>query len=204
MIKTFIIIVLGVFAVAAVGTVLSSPEWGEWDDDEHHEHGYPWRDDDSPMSGGWLPARADVRPAVHAMYRTECGSCHFAYQPGLLPKKAWVRVMDALHAHYGDDASLDDQQAAEIRRYLLDNAAEHAGLSRSRALAIGSKTGGALPRITDTRYFKSEHYEIPERFVSANTQIGSFGNCQACHRNADKGVYNEHQVVIPGVGRWDN
>lgn len=30
----------------------------------------------------------------------------------------------------------------------------------------------------------------------------SFSNCQASHRSVETGVYNEHQVVVPGVGRW--
>ncbi len=30
----------------------------------------------------------DVAPVKHALYRDECGSCHFAYQPGLLQNLA--------------------------------------------------------------------------------------------------------------------
>lgn len=32
----------------------------------------------------------------------------------------------------------------------------------------------------------------------------SFSNCNACHQGAEAGVYNEHRVRIPGVGRWDD
>ncbi len=53
-------------------------------------------------------------------------------------------------------------------------------------------------------YFRREHDEIPPRLVRNNEEVGSFSNCQACHRNAETGIYNEHQVVIPGVGRWDD
>lgn len=156
------------------------------------------------FQGGWLGSRADVRPVQNETYRSECSGCHFAYQPGLLPQQAWKRIMDSLDDHYGDDASLDETQAAEIRSYLLDNAADRASLSRSRAFAMGSDIGDGLPRITQTRYFQHEHYEIPTRFVRGIPDVGSFSNCQACHRTADAGVYNEHQVVIPGVGRWDD
>jgi hypothetical protein len=40
--------------------------------------------------------------------------------------------------------------------------------------------------------------------VASNDDVASFSNCQACHRGADAGIYNEHQVVIPGLGRWDD
>lgn len=157
------------------------------------------------FSGGpRLGSRADVAPVENETYRSECGGCHFAYQPGLLPGHAWERIMDSLREHYGDDASLDEKQVAEIGSYLRTNAAEHASHSRSRAFATGSNIGVALPRITETRYFQREHSEIPDRLVRGKTDVGSFGNCQVCHRNADAGVYNEHQVVIPGFGRWDD
>jgi len=32
----------------------------------------------------------------------------------------------------------------------------------------------------------------------------SFSNRNACHQGAEAGVYNEHRVRIPGVGRWDD
>lgn len=164
------------------------------DDDDHDEH------DD------WL-SRSDVAPATNATYRDECGACHMAYQPGLLPASAWERIMSepALIDHYGDDASLSEPLRAEISGYLTDHAADHASRSRSRAFAVPSgEPGQELPRITATRYFRSEHHEIPARWVTGNPDVGSFSQCNACHRRADDGDYNEHRVVIPGVGRWDD
>jgi hypothetical protein len=203
--NTIMLIVTGLLAIAAVGAVMSSPGWEEREEDGRYEeeHG---SDDPEPgfFNGGWLESRADVYPVDHELYRSECGGCHFTYQPGLLPRHDWERVMDALAEHYGDDASLDEQTAAEIRRYLLANAADRADQSRARAFSSGSDAGDVLPRITNTDYFRREHYEIPARLVRGNREVGSFSNCQACHRNADTGIYNEHQVIIPGVGKWDD
>lgn len=198
--KTVIIIVLSILSIASISAVMSSSGWGDRDEEEYesedYEHGF--------FRGGWLRSRADVHPVQNETYRNECGSCHFAYQPGLLPQHAWERIMDLLDDHYGDDASLDETQTAEIRSYLLDNAADRASLSRSRAFARGADAGDGLPRITNTSYFQREHNEIPTRFIRGNTEVGSFSNCQACHHSADAGIYNEHQVVIPGVGKWDD
>ena len=45
--------------------------------------------------------------------------------------------MDSLNDYYGDDVWLDEKQATEIRKYLLDNAADHSSQSRSRTFATG-------------------------------------------------------------------
>jgi hypothetical protein len=60
------------------------------------------------------------------------------------------------------------------------------------------------PRITQTRYFLRKHDEVPMRLVSGNPEIGSFSNCQACHVGAAKGSFDEDDVRIPGVGRWED
>jgi hypothetical protein len=60
------------------------------------------------------------------------------------------------------------------------------------------------PRITQTRYFLRKHDEVPMRLVSGNPKIGSFSNCQACHVGAARGDFDEDDVRIPGVGRWED
>ncbi|MEE4279803.1 MAG: hypothetical protein V2I82_15155 [Halieaceae bacterium] len=167
-------------------------------------------DDDDDYRRGWR-ASADVAPVANEAYRAECGACHMPYQPGLLPGSAWEVVMrpEALAEHYGDIASLGEPLRAELAAYLVDNAADQAKRSRSRAFAVASRAGATstttgLPRISETRYFRHEHHEIPQRLVGGNPEVRSFSQCDACHRGADDGVYNEDQVVIPGVGRWDD
>ena len=203
--KTISIIALGILCIASIGAVMSSSEMNEREDEERYEEEYESDDHEfGAFRGAWFKSRADVRPVENETYRSECGGCHFTYQPGLLPGQDWERIMDSLGEHYGDDASLDEIQATEIRGYLLDNAADRARLSRARAFSAGSGVGDVLPRITRTRYFQREHYEIPTPVVQANVAVGSFSNCQACHRTADAGIYNEHQVLIPGFGKWDD
>ena len=163
-------------------------------------------DDDDDRRGGWIESGRDVAPVTNATYAEECGACHMAYQPGLLPAAAWQQIMraDALADHYGDDASLSDDLSAEITAYLSANSADQASRSRSRAFAVGDTGGVNLPRITETRYFVKEHDEIPARMVADNADVGSFSNCNACHQGAAEGVFNEHRVKIPGFGRWED
>jgi hypothetical protein len=176
--------------------VLSDPEpWERYEEDEYEDEG---------PRGGWFESGEDVAPVTNQVYRAECGACHFAYQPGLLPAHAWERILGSLADHYGEDATLDATLTGDIGGYLSANAADRSRVSRSRAFDSLEDGAGKPPRITDTRYFRHEHHEIPRRLVASNDDVASFSNCQACHRGADAGIYNEHQVVIPGLGRWDD
>ena len=164
-------------------------EFGEKDDGEH---------------GWWNEARLDVAPAQNELYRSECGSCHFAYQPGLLPARSWQKIMGNLENHFGDNAELEQADQQAILDYLVTNAVDYFNFKRSRKIAGSLRNTDVPLRISDTVYFKRKHYEIPQRFVSGNKQVSSFSNCAACHKRAESGSYNEHEVSIPGVGRWDD
>jgi hypothetical protein len=183
-------ITIGLLALGAVGVAFSDDD-GDDDDDERGEQ---------QRRGGWVQSRPDVAPATNATYRQECGACHLAYQPGLLPAAAWEQVMTpaALAAHYGDDATLAEPQRLEINRYLNAKAADRAGQVRAQAFAVTSGANGtAAPRITTAPYFIRKHDEIPQRLVTGNPNVGSFSQCNNCHRGAADGIYNEHQVKIP-------
>jgi hypothetical protein len=188
---------LGIFAIGVAGLALGG-------DDDHHEHDE--RRSHEYRSNSWVEPGEDVAPVTNASYTEECGACHMAYQPGLLPADAWRRIMqpDALAAHYGDDASLEPALRQDLTAYLTGHGAEQARSSRSRAFAVGKADVNGLPRITATRYFRNEHHEIPARMVADNAEVGGFSNCNACHTSADAGIYNEHRVQIPGHGRWDD
>lgn len=183
--------VLGLVALA--GIAVGSDERGGW-----------WGARGSEEARESRLSRADVPPVSLAGYTDACGSCHLAYQPGLLPTRSWDRIMATLGDHFGDNAELDKAANAEIRRYLADNASDRTGFGRAPAFARSTAAGEVPLRITDTPYFRHKHRELPQRLVAGNPQVRSFGNCQACHRSADKGIYGEHDIVIAGYGRWDD
>ena len=116
-----------------------------------------------------LPAAADdVRLPPNPAYRTECGSCHVAYPPQLLPQESWHKLMARLDRHFGVDASLDPQSRQEIGRFLAANAGRRAA------------PPGAEPRITETRWFRKEHGAVKNP-----------ADCLACHKGAEKGIYED-------------
>jgi cytochrome c2 len=190
------LLTVGLLSMGSVGIA-----FGEDDDDERGERG------EESERGGWMESRAPLAPVVNATYTQECGSCHMAYQPGLLPPQAWAQIMApaALANHYGDDASLTDDLRTEISTYLGANATDLA-LQRNphRVSPGGSTPSQALPRITATTDFKRQHDEIPARLGTGNPEVGSFSKCEACHRGAAEGDYNERQISIPGHGRWED
>lgn len=183
--KLLWITVLGLIAIGGAGLVLGegADDWGR---EARHE------------------ARLDVAPVTNGVYQNECGSCHMAYPAGLLPARSWRKVIDGLADHFGDNAELDAATASQIRDFLVSNAADTSSYRRSRAI-MRSLTPAATPlRISETAYFRHKHDELPARLVTGNPKVKSFANCQACHRSADKGIFNEHDVNVPGAGAWDD
>lgn len=147
---------------------------------------------------------ADVAPVANALYARECGSCHFAYQPGLLPARSWQKLMGNLADHFGDNAELPQEDAAAVADYLVRNAADRSNYRRSVKIA-GSLSARQTPlRITQAPYIAGKHREIPARLVTGNPKVKSLSQCAACHAKAEAGSFSECDINIPGYGRWEN
>jgi hypothetical protein len=141
----------------------------------------------------------EVKPVDNKKYQEECGSCHLAYQPGLLPAKSWEKLLtpEALHNHFGEVADLDKDTLQEIHDYAVENAADKSYYKRSRKIAVATEDVDAPLRITDVRYIKRKHHDIPEKMIKGNEDVRSLSNCDACHTQAAKGVYHSDTVSIP-------
>lgn len=128
-----------------------------------------------------------VQPSqTNAKFQQECSTCHIAYAPGLLPAESWRKVMAGLDKHFGSDASLTDQENKKITAYLMNNASNRWSAS------------AAPLRITETAWFRRKHdgHEISSS-VWKNPQVKSPANCAACHPQADRGNFNEHEIRMP-------
>ncbi len=164
---------------------------------------YEENEDDDKHKAGFFSS-LDVAPAKNALYREECGSCHFAYQPGLLPARSWQKMMGQLDDHFGENAELDEATRKVLTEYLASNAAEHSDYKRPQKILSSLAAEQTPLRITETRYFQRKHHELPASMVQNNPRVGSFSACAACHANADQGSYSEHEIFIPGYGQWDD
>jgi len=138
------------------------------------------------------------------LYQRECGGCHLAYPPALLPAASWTALMGRLADHFGDNADLDPDTARQIAALLVEHAADGAPgryAARIRRSTLGQP---AVLRITATDYFLGKHHEIPAKMVRGNPEVSSFSRCEACHRRAALGSFDEDEVRIPGYGRFDD
>jgi hypothetical protein len=133
--------------------------------------------------------RAPARSPLPAKYRNECGACHTAYPPGLLPAASWQRLMSNLPHHFGTDASLDPATVAELASWLDANAAS----DRKVRKGIASPPDD---RITRSAWFVREHDEVAPATWKLPA-VRSPANCIACHRGADQGDFDEDLVRIP-------
>ena len=177
--------ILRMLAVAALvsGVTISA---ARAEDDHDDDRGEKYSETRSSKYGGENRGKP-VQPAqTNAKFQQECTSCHIAYAPGLLPAASWRKVMAGLDKHFGSDASVDAQDGKEITTFLLNNASK------------GWSATTAPLRITETAWFKRKHDtdEIPAS-VWKRPQVKSPANCAACHLQAERGNFNEHDIRIP-------
>jgi hypothetical protein len=160
-------------ALAATLTVASAAAARDRDDD-HDERGR-----------GGRRARTLARLPPDPAYVKECGSCHLAYPPGLLPAASWRKLMAGLERHFGQNAELEPEVRGALERWLVENAGRD-----------GPGDAGPPLRITELRWFVDEHDDVP-RDAAARPSIRSMANCAACHRGADSWDFDDDRVKIP-------
>ncbi|MFC1883840.1 diheme cytochrome c [Thermodesulfobacteriota bacterium] len=128
-------------------------------------------------------------------YRENCAACHFAYQPQLLPSGSWSKILTDLSDHFGETLDLDPESQKIIAEYLKANAADCSS-SKLSTRFLRSLGGQTPKRITDIPCIRKYHHEISQDVIKREP-IGSLSNCVACHKNAEKGVYDDDDVKIP-------
>lgn len=156
---------------------------------------------------GWLGADTDHpwRPYVgprlpdDPLWREECGSCHLAFHPSLLPARSWNRLFDGTGDHFGDDLYLEQDTVATLRRFHTTHAAEHAPTEAAWRM-IHTLEADAVPlRITETPLWRDTHHRIAEA-VWSSAPVNSRANCGACHLDAGEGTFEDGAMAIPDRG----
>jgi cytochrome c553 len=176
-----------------LGAVALSPSAlraaGDHDDDEDERH------EGRRARGRDLPARPLASEAAMRaspgweLYASECGSCHLAFPPGLLPARSWSALLSGLDDHFGENAEVDEATRTKLARFLERWAADAGRPARA-------PVGTAPLRITELASWRHEHDELPAA-VFRRKAVGSAANCTACHREAEQGVFDEDAVRIP-------
>lgn len=162
-------------------------------------------DDERGFFSRWMkPDRVAYNTQHSQLYQEECGSCHFPFQPGFLPAESWQAIMQGLEDHFGENAELSDAASQQITEFLLSNSAGKVDREIPNKVNWSLRYTPKPERITETAFFRHEHREIPPRLLQQEGNELSFANCDSCHTRALQGSYNEHEIRIPGIGRWDD
>lgn len=124
-------------------------------------------------------ARADSDRSYAAarplpLYAQECGSCHLAFPPALLPAASWQHILQGLDRHYGVDATLEAADIRALGQWLTQQAAPRAAPPPE-------------DRITRSRWFVREHREISASTWKKRPAV----QCQACHAGAGQGLFDD-------------
>ena len=136
-----------------------------------------------------------LTPVNNKTYIDECGACHTAYQPELLPFASWEKILAGLEDHFGETVDLDNESKKTVIDYVKTNSAEHS--KAERAVKIMRSLNGNTPmRITEVPCIRRKHRKIGQDILKRES-IGSLSNCSACHVTAEKGIYDDDYVRIP-------
>lgn len=130
-----------------------------------------------------------------AVYKHECGACHMAFPPNILPAGSWKKMLSDLDDHFGDYAACDEKSRKEIEGFLVKNSAEKI-LDEAGVKFLDTLDNKDPLRVTATAYWKKKHDDIkPEVYKRAS--ITSRLNCTACHKWAEYGSFEDNDIHIP-------
>ncbi|MBF0143007.1 MAG: cytochrome b/b6 domain-containing protein [Magnetococcales bacterium] len=131
--------------------------------------------------------------ALDVAWRTECGDCHMAFHPSLLPSRSWEAMLQGGDDHFGEVLSLSPETREELRQAFAGRAAE-AEWTEAAFKINRSLKGGATPlRISDTPYWIRKHREIgKETWKNPET---AKSRCEKCHADAEGGIFDDGAVT---------
>ena len=130
------------------------------------------------------------------LYEKECGDCHHAYHPSLLPESSWSGMMAGLENHFGEDASLDAVTISALNHFIEVTSADH-GYTKAANL-FRTVAPNDPQRITSTPVWKNIHGDISDNEFRRKG-VGGRTNCKGCHRDALQGRFAEQNIQLPEV-----
>jgi hypothetical protein len=143
-------------------------------------------------------------PANHGTTRSRA-TCHTADLRAQGKHVVTGKAIDPLAPSVNPNRLTEGRQIEKwLTRNLDRNSAGRAPGAYSERTWRAARGRPPLLRITESDYFRGQHYEIPAKMVTGNPEVKSFSRCEVCHSRADRGVFNEHEVRRPGYGRFND
>ncbi len=132
-------------------------------------------------------------------WSSECGDCHLAFHPNLLPARSWRRLLAEQDRHFGEDLGLDPETIDTLRVFAVDNAADLWRTEAARKVGRSIAATDTPLRVTATAYWRAKHQEIDPRYWK-RADVRSRANCAACHLDADLGTFEDAAMHLPPGG----
>jgi hypothetical protein len=131
------------------------------------------------------------------LWREECGACHLAFHPSLLPARSWKAMMEGQSSHFEEDLFLEQDTVKEIETFLAENAAEQGLTEAAWKINRSIPKTETLLRITEAPYWIKKHQEISDA-VWEHPKVNGKVNCAACHMDAEAGTFEDAAMHLPG------
>lgn len=136
-----------------------------------------------------LAASGRVLVPTDGAYIKECGTCHTAFSPELLPAASWRKVMQGLEDHFGESAKLEGSTQHAITWYLVGHAADRATNDQSRAIMGSLRPNEAPLRITQVPYIAGLHAAVLDPVWNGNPRPKTLTECGVCHHDVKFGEF---------------
>lgn len=144
----------------------------------------------------FLPFSTAALPS-DPVWQEECGACHLAYHPSLLPARSWKLILANQADHFGEDLALEAEVIRRLMDYALGNAAETTPTEASWKILRSIDPNTTPRRITQTGYWQAKHRDLGDA-LWRQPQINGRANCDACHLDAERGTFADAAMRIPG------
>ncbi|HFE38937.1 MAG TPA: hypothetical protein ENK06_11060, partial [Gammaproteobacteria bacterium] len=157
----------------------------------YYFHGYITQTDAKPFLPFSLPPLPD-----NPTWETECGDCHLAFHPTLLPKRSWIKIMQQQDNHFEEDLGYDKETTQSILNFLVANASESGETEAAHEMMNHIPANETPLRITHTRFWKMKHRDIDKKYWESD-EVNSKTNCPACHLDAKTGRFEDSDMRLP-------
>ena len=136
--------------------------------------------------------------AENATFYEKCSKCHKIYPPFMLPHDSWIRLMEGLANHFGEqitENNISKNEQMSIKEYLTTHSAE------TSTHKIAFKTLDSLHEMrpismSKVPYWRETHKNI-EKSVFKSSLVKDASNCFACHFNFEYGILDNTHIHIP-------
>lgn len=126
----------------------------------------------------------------------ECGDCHLAYHPSVLPARSWKKLFTQQSQHFGENLALDNETTRLLLQYAVTNSAENHQTRAAWKIDQSVAQSAEPTRITETRFWQRSHGKLKDAVWKMQT-VKSKANCEACHTDAASGGFQPAAMRVP-------